>query len=54
MITSIFLLFVAAGIVIGSFVFGFGGSGVILLALAGLSILTAGIAFVLRSHRPSA
>lgn len=54
MIASIFLLFVAAGIVVGSFVFGFGGLGVILATLAGLSFLTAGIAFVVLPRRPAA
>lgn len=53
MITSIFLLFVAAGIITGSLVFGFGGFAVILLAVASLSILTVGIAFVLLSRRPA-
>lgn len=40
MIASIFLMFVAAGMVVASFVFGFGGVGAILVAFSGLSLLT--------------
>lgn len=54
MITSIFLLFVATGIIIGSFVFGFGGFALILLAVTTLCILIAGTAFVLLTRRPAA
>jgi len=39
MIASIFLLFVAAGIIFGSIIFGFGNVGAALVALAGVSLL---------------
>ncbi|NNE88451.1 MAG: hypothetical protein HKN27_10280 [Silicimonas sp.] len=50
MIASIFLLFVAAGIIFGSIIYGFGHLGAVLLALAGIGLL-AWIVFALFSRR---
>ena len=50
MITSIFLLCVAAGIIIGTLIVGFGSLGTILAAVAGLGIVTASVAVLLLSR----
>ncbi|MEO9823970.1 MAG: hypothetical protein ABJF50_06080 [Paracoccaceae bacterium] len=50
MITSIFLLCVAAGIIVGMLLVGFGSIGTIIAAVAGLGIVTASVAALLLSR----
>lgn len=51
MIASLFLLFVAFGILIGSIIVGFGSFGAIAAGLAGVTALAGTAAFILMNRR---